>query len=243
MSERAPILLHGWGMNPRVFDALIAQLGAGLALALPGHGGSANSTANTLTSWLAYLAGQLPDAATVLGWSLGGQLAMQIAHAYPQKIARLILVSTTPRFTDTADWHAGIAAADLATFGAAMQGDTRATLLRFLTLQTRGAPEQKSLLDTLRQTFFTCPLPSSDALTTGLDLLLQTDFRAAATTIAQPTLVIHGSADKLTPPAAGAWLAANIPGAHYVEIDGAAHAPMLSHPARMAAIIEGWLDG
>jgi pimeloyl-[acyl-carrier protein] methyl ester esterase len=246
MKPESPlILLHGWGMNPRAFDALIAQLDARLqirALALPGHGGNASLPENTFASWTAHLAAQLPEAATLLGWSLGGQLAMRIARDHPHKVSRLILLSTTPRFTLAEDWHAGIPAADLATFGAAMQADVCATLLRFLSLQTRGVPEQKRLLDTLRQTFFADPMPLPDALAAGLDMLLQSDLRAAAVALAQPALVIHGSVDKLTPPAAGAWLAAAIPDAQHIEIVGAAHAPILSHPERVAKAIRSWLD-
>ena len=240
-AERPLILLHGWGMNPRVFDLLAAQLdGASTALALPGHGGTPTLADNTLDGWTRALADNLPDAATLLGWSLGGQVALRLARNFPNKVSRLILLSTTPRFTRGDGWHAGIAAADLAAFGAAMQADVRATLLRFLTLQTRGVPGQKALLDRLRQTFFASPMPQPTALAAGLELLLHTDLRAELAALALPTLVFLGRAATLTPPAAGAWLAAQIPGAQHVELDGAAHAPLLSHPARIADIIQRW---
>ncbi len=245
-SETTLVLLHGWGMNPRVFDALAAQLAGRFrieALALPGHGGQAPATADTLAAWAAQLGAALSDGATLLGWSLGGQVAMRLARDFPDKVGRLILVSSTPRFTLTDGWHAGIAASDLAAFGAAMQADARATLLRFLSLQTRGVPAQKSLLENLRRTFFASPLPQPQVLAAGLEMLLHTDLRADAALLAQPTLVIHGSADKLTPPAAGAWLAANIANARHTEIAGAAHAPMLSHPDAVAAAIVEWTHG
>jgi pimeloyl-[acyl-carrier protein] methyl ester esterase len=235
-------LLHGWGMNPRVFDGMVAQLNEHvtlLPLALPGHGGTEILTTNTLATWAAQLSTQLPEQTMLLGWSLGGQVAMRIALDHPAQIQRLILVSSTPKFVLDDNWQAGIPLADIMSFGEDMQRDTRATLLRFLTLQTRGSSAQKVLLESLRKTFFATPLPAPLALSAGLDTLLHTDLRTDVATLNQPTLVIHGSLDKLTLPSAGAWLAETIPHAKYCLIDGAAHAPFLSHPQQVAeAILE-----
>ncbi|OYW19926.1 MAG: hypothetical protein B7Z54_02600, partial [Sphingobacteriales bacterium 12-47-4] len=46
-------------------------------------------TENTLQAWADDLAQQLPDGATLLGWSLGGQVAMRAALDHPHKVARL----------------------------------------------------------------------------------------------------------------------------------------------------------
>ena len=239
-------LLHGWGMNPRVFDGLATRLNDDftlLPLALPGHGGTEIGSTNTLSAWAAQLSQQLPRGTMLLGWSLGGQVAMRIALDYPALIQRLILVSSTPKFVRDVGWSTGLPLADLTTFGEDMQNDTRATLLRFLTLQTRGASAQKHPLESLRETFFAAPMPAPQALTAGLALLLHTDLRAEAATLDQPALVIHGSLDKLAPPGAGAWLADAIPNAKYCLIDGAAHAPFLSHPQPVAdAILEAAHD-
>ena len=168
---------------------------------------------------------------------------MRIALDHPSQIKRLIFISSTPKFVLNDSWHAGINLADITAFGEDMQRDTRATLLRFLTLQTRGASAQKRLLETLRETFFAARLPAPQALSAGLEILLHTDLRRDVATLTQPTLVIHGSLDKLTPPSAGAWLAETIPNAKYCLIEGAAHAPFLSHPQQVAkAILEGAHD-
>lgn len=239
-------LLHGWGMNPRVFDGLLNLLQTHatlLPLALPGHGGTAALPNNTLATWAAHIAQQLPTQCVLLGWSLGGQIALRIALDQPERIRRLILISTTPKFVAADDWHAGIAAAELRAFGEDMQRDTRATLLRFLSLQTRGIPEQKALLQPLRATFFAQPLPEPHALSAGLEILLHTDLRAQISQIATPTWVIHGGLDKLTPPAAGDWLANHLASVHSIGIDDAAHAPFLSHPQRVAQAILEAFDG
>jgi pimeloyl-[acyl-carrier protein] methyl ester esterase len=233
-------LLHGWGMNARVFDALAARLAADFEVRLfdlPGHGGRATLADNTLQAWAADLAWQLPDGATLLGWSLGGQVAMRAALDHPQKIARLILLASTPRFVAAEAWQCGMAVADLEAFGAALLADPPATLLRFLSLQTRGMPGQKALLQQLRQTLLAAPAADGAALEAGLAILRDTDLRQELPQLAQPTLVLHGALDTLTPATAGAWLADTLPAAQHLELPRAAHAPHLSHAEEVAAAI------
>ncbi|HWR76587.1 MAG TPA: pimeloyl-ACP methyl ester esterase BioH [Thiobacillus sp.] len=242
MASTKPViaLVHGWGMNARVFDALAALLAADFevrALNLPGHGGRNALPHNTLQGWADDLARQLPDKATLLGWSLGGQVAMRAALDHPDKIARLVLLASTPKFVASEDWQRGMAAADLADFGAALLTDSQATLLRFLSLQTRGMSGQKAMLQQLRQTLLATPAPSREALAGGLTILRDTDLRAELPQLTQPTLVLHGALDTLTPPAAGTWLAETLPAAQHIEFSGAAHAPHLSHGEGVAAVI------
>jgi len=242
MASPKPVLalVHGWGMNARVFDALAGLLAADFevrALDLPGHGGRVALADNTLQAWADDLAQQLPDKAILLGWSLGGQVAMRAALDHPHKIARLVLLASTPKFVATEDWDRGMAAEDLEDFGVALLADPQATLLRFLSLQTRGMPGQKSLLQHLRQTLLAAPPARSEALAGGLAILRDTDLRDELPRLTQPTLVLHGALDTLTPAAAGAWLAETLSAAQHVEFDRAAHAPHLSHGEAVAAAI------
>jgi pimeloyl-[acyl-carrier protein] methyl ester esterase len=77
------VCVHGWSLNGRVFDALRAALPAGYPLQtldLPGHGGSPwhgdQASLEAQTDWLLQ---RLPPRCRLLGWSLGGQLALQAA--------------------------------------------------------------------------------------------------------------------------------------------------------------------
>lgn len=242
MASPKPVLalVHGWGMNARVFDALAGLLANDFdvrAFDLPGHGGRATLADNTLQGWADDLARQLPDSAWLLGWSLGGQVAMRTALDHPHKISRLILLSSTPKFVATEAWTRGMATADLADFGAALVADPEATLLRFLSLQTRGMAGQKALLQQLRQMLQATPVARSEALAAGLAILRDTDLRAELPRLTQPTLVLHGALDTLTPPAAGTWLAETLPVVQHIEFARAAHAPHLSHAEAVATAI------
>ena len=238
-------LVHGWGMHAHVFDALAAGLAHDFdvrALDLPGHGGRAVLPDNRLAAWADDLARQLPDGATLVGWSLGGQVALRAALDHPQRVARLVLLGATPKFLAAEDWTHGMAAEDLDAFANALRAEPDKTLLRFLSLQTRGMADQKTLLHALRERLSDAPAASDAALAAGLAILRGTDLRADAAKLAQPTLVVHGALDTLTPKGAGAWLAATLPQARHLEIPRAAHAPHLSHAPEVAAAIRRFVQ-
>lgn len=248
MSLSKPVLAlaHGWGMNARVFDALAERLAADFdvrAVDLPGHGGRDALADNALAAWAGDLAHALPEGATLAGWSLGGQVALRAALDHPRRVARLVLLASTPKFLAADDWHHGMAPHDLDTFADALRADPAKTLLRFLSLQTRGMDDQKAMLHALRERLFAAPPASDAALAAGLAILRDTDLRVDAAHLSQPALVVHGALDTLTPRAAGAWLAEALPMAQHVEIARAAHAPHLSHPDEVAGAIRRFAHG
>jgi pimeloyl-ACP methyl ester carboxylesterase len=68
------------------------------------------------------------------------------------------------------------------------------------------------------------------------------DVRPILSTLTAPTLVIHARED-LMPVQCGRYLADHIPGAQYLEVDGAVHAPWSTEPDRISAGIEEFLTG
>ncbi|HEX6871041.1 MAG TPA: alpha/beta hydrolase [Micromonosporaceae bacterium] len=53
-----------------------------------------------------------------------------------------------------------------------------------------------------------------------------------------PALVVHGTADQIVPPAAGQWLAQNLPDATLLLLDGAGHVPTMTRPREVAEAID-----
>jgi pimeloyl-[acyl-carrier protein] methyl ester esterase len=242
------VLLHGWAMHAGVWGGLVAALGKRHrvhAVDLPGHGHSAPLSpfaADTIVDALdtAFAGEQQPF--DVLGWSLGGQIALAWALARPERVARLALVCTTPRFVAGDDWEHAMSAAMLARFGDELAVAWKATVLRFLTLQLRGSEHGHAALAVLRRKLFARGEPSRPMLREALALLSTADLRADVGRVAQPTLVVAGDRDTLTPHAAGQWLAAAMPNARFVTIEGAAHAPFLSHPGEFGRALSELLD-
>jgi 3-oxoadipate enol-lactonase len=63
------------------------------------------------------------------------------------------------------------------------------------------------------------------------------DLTAKVREIRNPTLVLCGALDQTTPPALARALAQAIPGAHYEEIPGSGHCPMLEQPERLVQLL------
>jgi pimeloyl-[acyl-carrier protein] methyl ester esterase len=241
------VLLHGWAMHSGIWGPVLAQLARHhrvLAVDLPGHGHSAPLTPCTLDAMVAAVDAALADEArplAVLGWSLGGLVAMRWAESRPARVNRLALVCTTPRFVADADWPHAMPVEAITRFGDELHVAWKLTVQRFLALQVHNSEHGRATLAALREQLWMRGEPSRPALSATFDLLITTDLRDAVARISQPTLVVAGSRDTLTSPAAGRWLADAIPGAQFREIAGSAHAPFLSHRDEFFALLEKFL--
>jgi pimeloyl-[acyl-carrier protein] methyl ester esterase len=110
-------------------------------------------------------------------------------------------------------------------------------------LQAQGSDSVRTVLKLLREHLLAQPRPQDAVLEAGLAILRETDLRGSLTDLAVPLTLVHGSGDKLAPPAAARWLTQRVHGARLREIAGAGHAPFLSHPAEVAQIIQAAADG
>jgi pimeloyl-[acyl-carrier protein] methyl ester esterase len=240
------VCLHGWGLNLRVFDALRRQLASErevIGIDLPGHGASPwNAERGSFAAQAQWLLEQLPPRCVLLGWSLGGQLSLQIAHQAQARIAQLVLVATTPRFAAGADWNAGMAAPLLQRFATQLAQDWQATVRDFLQLQVRGSRDADVALVLLERALHEHGQASPHALAAGLDILRDIDLRAQLPELAIDTLVISGQHDRITPPAAAAYLAATLPSARLVQLPRAGHAPFLSHSDEFTQLLREFLE-
>jgi pimeloyl-[acyl-carrier protein] methyl ester esterase len=232
--------MHG-GVWDGVRDAL-AQRFRLHVVDLPGYGASPAVEPYALEHLARAVAGALPEKVQVCGWSLGGQVALEMALRFPEQIERLVLTATTPCFTAREDWPWAVRREVLLEFAAALEADYEGTLKRFLALQARGADDVKTALKRLRDILFTRGRPDVQALRAGLYILLESDLRDRAATIETPTLLLHGDRDMLTPMGAARWLAERLPEARLEVLPGAAHAPFLSYPVKFTEIVTGFLN-
>ena len=227
------VLLHGFAMHSGLFAPLLPALARQHrvhAVDLPGHGYSRAVERFDVPSVADAVDASVDVAdATVLGWSLGGQVALQWALARPDKIRKLVLVATTPSFVARDDWPHAMTEQTLTRFGDELRTAYRLTLLRFLSLQVQGSDEGRATLAALRGSLFERGEPSKDALGAALETLRRTDLRPKLPNVTARTLVIGGDRDALVPLGATKALATALPNARHATIEGAAHAPFLSH--------------
>jgi len=242
------VLLHGFAMHGALFAPLVDALAAHRrmhVIDLPGHGRSPPSAAFTLEALVDALdtAVETDARLDVVGWSLGGQAALEWARLRPSRIRKLVLVATTPSFVTRAGWPHAMSAPTLARFGDELRVAYRLTLARFLALQVHGSDEGRATLAKLRTRLLDRGEPTPRVLAAALALLRETDLRASLPSIATPALVIGGERDAIVPIEATRRLAAALPNGHHATIAGASHAPFLSHTRAFVDVVRPFLDG
>jgi len=233
------VMVHGWGMNAGIWsdwaDSLAADFRVHL-LDLPGHGGSDYRVGPQLDDWSAAVAGQVPGEAWWLGWSLGALVALNVARLRPRQVRGLVLVAGTPRFVAAPDWPCAVDAAVFDQFATQLRQAVERTLLRFLSVQVRGAEGGGELLRRLRTLLSQRPYPQDRALRDGLHLLQHSDLRQALLSMDLPLYWLFGERDTLVP----AGVSGSLPGSREI-VEGAGHAPFLSHPQACTRLVRGWL--
>ncbi len=231
------VLLHGWGFNGEVWKGALDELTGDFRLILvdmPGYGGSPIPADDYSLPVLASLIkSAVPEGAIWLGWSLGGMVAMQAVMLFPQAVAGLCLVSSSPRFVRGDGWRNALPAEALDDFSRDLDVDRGKTLLRFLSLIARGGLRERKIARSLREALFRRALPDSRVLRGGLDLLRCSDLRPWVNEIPCPVLALFGEKDALVPPETGAELLVRGLNWRIGYIANAGHAPFVSHPGQV----------
>ena len=172
------------------------------------------------------------DACSLLGMSWGATTAVAFAAQHPRRVRSLALVGGFARgeeiappalrealvATVRAHWGAGARAlSDVWLPGA--DADLRD---RFARLQRAAA--------------------SAEVAAATLEAIYATDVRALAATVSAPALVVHRRDDHAMPHALGRELAATLPDARFVTLDGNLHLPWLGDSAAVLAAVDEFLE-
>jgi 2-succinyl-6-hydroxy-2,4-cyclohexadiene-1-carboxylate synthase len=101
------VLLHGFSGTRRAWDGVVGLIDREryrpLALDLPGHGEAVEGERPiTFAGCVAHVLAGSPERFALCGYSLGGRLALHVALAAPERVRRLILVSTSAGLEDPA---------------------------------------------------------------------------------------------------------------------------------------------
>lgn len=230
------VLLHGWGINAAIWNALIPKLETEFELhiiELPGYSASpiaqpemslAEITDNVLQ--------QAPDQAIWVGWSLGGTIAINAALTHPERIRKLQLICTTPRFLACADWEHGVQKDAFEKLAMGFHGNYAKALQAFLRLQlfqTDRAQQRifRQIAKELTAQLIAHHTPSVATLQNGLAILANTDLRDQIPKLTIDTQIIAGKNDTLVPLGASHFLNENLTSPHsLIEFD-TGHLPFL----------------
>jgi malonyl-CoA O-methyltransferase len=238
-------LLHGWGSNREIWRPLLVALRpwANITLLdLPGCApGSSVGVPTGLTELLAAILAASPRQAVFMGWSLGGQLAVELATREPGRVTALVTLCSNPRFVDADNWP-GVAADTFNEFLAAFCANPAAGLRRFDSLQLAGSGRQRELMRTLRAQRGATAEPE---LAVGLEWLQQLDQRSQLSQLKPPQLHLLGAQDALVPltlEPALAGLLANTAAATVHVLPGATHLAPLDAAPEVAQQVRSLLE-
>ena len=248
------VFVHGWSMSSRSFAWQLeatAPSHRAIAYDLRGHGRSRREElaleeghaledhARDLSTLMEQL--ELSGAALV-GWSMGGQVALEALPAIQDRLAALVLISTTPRFTVGGDWPHGLTEASVRALAARLEHKPQKALQRFFEgMFVAGELHETQLVDIERQVLAGAPPVSVVTARRGLEALLASDQRRRLQEVRVPTLLVHGERDPICLPAASAFAQAHIPGARRWVLPGLGHAPHLSRPALVNELLARFL--
>lgn len=237
------VFLHGWGMNATIWQPLVERLKDDFRVTcvdLPGHGESSYESAWQLDELIEALDKQLPQQFYLVGWSLGGMIALKFSVLFPQRVNKLIMLAASAKFTQEYNWGFAQEAGVLAAFKEAVSKSPKAALRRFLLLQTQGMQNTKTIDKQMKLFINSNPLPKAESLKCGLEMLATLDVRAELQQARLPMLVLLGEHDQLVPAAVAKGSQKLNQQLSVAVIKGAAHLPFVSHIDETLAQIRGF---
>ncbi|WP_162909965.1 alpha/beta fold hydrolase [Aggregatilinea lenta] len=225
------VLIHGAGGSHLDWPPELRRL-AGvrvLALDLPGHGKSSGAGRADTQVYAAAVAGLLETLdlppAVLVGHSMGGGVAQEIAIYWPERVAGLVLISTGSKLPVAPDLPDRVI-------------NNRESTLDQIVAGSWGDGATPALTARNRENLLAVP-PA--VLSADYAACQRFDVRAALGRIAAPTLILVGSKDRMVPPKFSVTLAERIADSTLVQIEGAGHMLPLEQPGEVASAIEMWL--
>lgn len=239
------VFVHGWAMNSAVWETCLALLPdwiEAVRVDLPGHGSMAHVKAETIDDYVSALATGVNRPAIWVGWSLGGLALLQLARQYPESVAGLFMVASTPCFVRQPDWQCAVEEEVFQLFAESLADDVDATIKRFLALQVKGSGVTMSTVRELQQSLQQRGRPSLQALSQGLDILATTDLRAQLPDLKLPVTWWLGGRDALVPVSLAGALKILQPNINVLIEQDAAHAPFISHPEKFVSALTDFAE-
>lgn len=238
--------LHGWGVNQAVWHPLQEQLQATFevtCLDLPGFGSAHdhNVPDYSFEHVCALIDEQILAPTILVGWSLGGLVASQLAIQSPCKIKALITVASSPCFIEKEGWP-GISPDVLSSFHQQLSTNAQKTINNFLKIQAMGSPHIRDDIKLLRNLVMQYPIPNQQTLDDSLSLLESVDLRSEINKIKVPMYRMYGRLDGLVPKAVIALVDQLLDGNDdKLVMPKESHAPFISNADEFQYELLNWL--
>lgn len=229
-------LLPGWALAPQAMQplrtALLERLPDTSVEILPLPAIQLSSLETDLSS----LAQQIRPGVLV-GWSLGGMLAVQLHRRFPEHFTRVATLASNACFVERRDWPQAMPTDTFKAFYQDFRDAPEKTLKRFALLVAQGSAQARQLAKALAWDGLDAPQRLH-----ALAVLGMLDNRVALARPQQPMLHCFGALDALVPIAAAEAVAALHEPSRLAVNDQASHALPLEQPLWLAEQIADWLE-
>ena len=225
------VLIHGYPLDHSIWDELAPLLEHDFDLIIPDLRGFGQSDVmeadDSIIDYASDLAGLLSQLkikkAYLAGHSMGGYVALAFAREYGGRLAGLAMISSQMAGDAPERKEARYATAkQVVEQGMAPVAEAMASKLSAdpqLQEFARGVIGRQPPLGVFSALYAMADRPDSSDIFAGFPF---------------PVVIVHGDADELIPVERGRDMKAALPSAHYVELPGAGHLPMMENPLGVA---------
>ncbi len=225
---RVPSLwIHGAGLSGQSWREMTRELPRAVCPDLPGHGTAPLVDPPRVERFAETLLPDLPEAGILIGHSLGGMVALELAARMPQQVAALILIEAVPTVRDR---RLQLMVSQMAVRVFTRLPPKAIAWLSGLGQQPAAQREVRGALARL----------SKASLAAALEAAVAYDGRDRLAQITVPTLVVCGRDNRATQRGA-ALMAETIANAQHVRLPGG-HLLPLDNPVGLRAAIEAFLS-
>ena len=254
-SGKPVILIHGWPLTHQSWEmqvpALLANGNRVITYCRRGFGQSSKPSSgydyNTLADDLSDIINHLNlTNVTLVGFSMGtGEVARYLAKYGATRINKAVFISgILPALLKTENNPDGVDEKVFRNMIEKCTEDRPAFMQEFIdNFYAHGVLNRADVSDGIKQFSWNMAMQASPIATVSCISSWLEDFRGDIQTITIPTLVIHGSGDKITPiKATGERLRALLPNCEYIELNGAPHGLTVSHPQEVNAALISFIN-
>lgn len=167
------------------------------------------------------------EKAHLVGLSMGGRIARNVALRFPERVKSLTLVSTSPGFD-------AMSSEDVMRFVTERKTRTPESVRKLL-----GSRAQPGAFEALWESVSSM---RDDSYRKTLEASVAQDRGAPIENIRAPTLVVAGDEDSVYPPDMARDVARRIPGARLEMIEGAGHLVNLEQPGRFNEVVMDFIE-
>ncbi len=248
---RPLVFIHGWSFCGAVWKRQVDCFSGRYRCVVPDLRGHGDSDAPSSRYDISDLAGDVSVLLSFLelrevvlvGWSMGVLVALSAHAAVKERLAGMVFISGTPRFTATDDFSCALPPEECRGLALRFRRNREKTLADFRRKMFSPLESPQRCLEAMERNCLIGKPPDTGGAIHSLDSLATADLRSVLPGITVPVLLVHGAMDCICLPGASRHMADVIPCSSLCVLDDAGHAPVISMHEELNSVIDSFLEG